>query len=104
VVGKDAATQFAATLKQVWQRTPPGRRDSGSASASAIPRFRWSLQMLATPKGLSDEKEKRMMIALREGRTLRSFGVKPLRHHCFPVFFLGDFVSSAICMQARRSR
>jgi hypothetical protein len=33
------------------------------------------LQMLATPKGLSDEKAARMMVALREGRTLRLFGV-----------------------------
>jgi hypothetical protein len=31
--------------------------------------------MLATPKGLSDEKAARMMAALREGRTLRLFGV-----------------------------
>ena len=29
----------------------------------------------------------------------------PQRHHCFPVCFLGlGFTSSAICMQARRSR
>jgi hypothetical protein len=82
---------------------PPPRRDSGSASASAMTRFRWSLQMLATPKGLSDEKAARMIVALREGRTLRLFVVKPLRHHCFPVFILSDFVSSAICMQAKRS-
>jgi hypothetical protein len=31
--------------------------------------------MLGTPKGLSDEKAARMMAALREGRTLWSFGV-----------------------------
>jgi hypothetical protein len=31
--------------------------------------------MLGTPKGLSDEKAARMMAALREGRTLRLFGV-----------------------------
>jgi hypothetical protein len=31
--------------------------------------------MLATPKGLTDEKAARMMIALREGRTLRLLGV-----------------------------
>jgi hypothetical protein len=35
--------------------------------------------MLATPKGLSDEKAARMMIALREGQTLRKFGVKAPR-------------------------
>ena len=35
--------------------------------------------MLATPKGFSDEKAARMMVALREGRTLRKFGVKPPR-------------------------
>lgn len=35
--------------------------------------------MLATPKGLSDEKATRMMVALREGQTLRKFGVKPPR-------------------------
>jgi hypothetical protein len=35
--------------------------------------------MLPTPKGLSDEKAVRMMLALREGRTLRSFGVKAPR-------------------------
>jgi hypothetical protein len=29
-----------------------------------------------TPKGLSDEKAARMMTALRQGRTLRTFGVK----------------------------
>jgi hypothetical protein len=32
-----------------------------------------------TPKGLSDEKAARMMAALREGRTLRTFGVTPPR-------------------------
>jgi hypothetical protein len=32
-----------------------------------------------TPKGLSDEKAARMMAALREGRTLRTFGVKPAK-------------------------
>jgi hypothetical protein len=32
--------------------------------------------MPATPKGLSDEKPARMMVALHEGWTLRSFGVK----------------------------
>jgi hypothetical protein len=32
--------------------------------------------MPATPKGLSDDKAARMMVALREGRTLRRFGVK----------------------------
>jgi hypothetical protein len=32
--------------------------------------------MLGTPKGLSDEKAARMITALREGRTLRTFGVK----------------------------
>jgi hypothetical protein len=31
--------------------------------------------MATTPKGLSDEKAARMMVALREGRTLRTFGV-----------------------------
>jgi hypothetical protein len=35
--------------------------------------------MLGTPKGLSDEKAARMMVALREGRTLRTFGVKSPR-------------------------
>jgi hypothetical protein len=35
--------------------------------------------MAATPKGLSDEKAARMMVALREGRTLRTFGVKAPR-------------------------
>lgn len=35
--------------------------------------------MLATPKGLSDEKAARMMVALREGRTLKKFGVKAPR-------------------------
>jgi hypothetical protein len=55
--------------------SPPERRDSGSASASAITRLRWSLQMLATPKGLSDEKATRMMAALRDGQTLRLFCV-----------------------------
>jgi hypothetical protein len=35
--------------------------------------------MLATPKGLSDEKAARMLVALRDGRTLRKFGVKPAR-------------------------
>jgi hypothetical protein len=35
--------------------------------------------MVATPKGLSDEKAARMMTALREGRTLRLFGVKAAR-------------------------
>jgi hypothetical protein len=35
--------------------------------------------MAATPKGLSDEKAARMMVALREGRTLRKFGVKSAR-------------------------
>src|SRR5947209_2539835 len=35
--------------------------------------------MPATPKGLSDEKAARMMTALREGRTLRLFGVKAPR-------------------------
>jgi hypothetical protein len=34
------------------------------------------LQMPATLKGLSDEKAARMMVALREGRKLRLFGVK----------------------------
>jgi hypothetical protein len=38
-------------------------------------RFKWSLQMLATPKGLSDEKATRMMAALRDGQTLRLFCV-----------------------------
>jgi hypothetical protein len=33
----------------------------------------------ATPPGLSDEKAARMMAALREGHTLRKFGVKPAR-------------------------
>jgi hypothetical protein len=37
------------------------------------------LQMPATPKGLSDEKAARMMVALREGRTLKKFGVKAPR-------------------------
>jgi hypothetical protein len=32
-----------------------------------------------TPPGLSDEKAARMMAALREGGTLRSFGVRPPR-------------------------
>jgi hypothetical protein len=36
-------------------------------------------EMPATPKGLSDEKAARIMAALREGRTLREFGVKPAR-------------------------
>jgi hypothetical protein len=35
--------------------------------------------MAATPTGLSDEKATRMIAALREGRTLRKFGVKPAR-------------------------
>jgi hypothetical protein len=35
--------------------------------------------MLATPKGLSDEKAARMMGALRDGQTLRLFGVKATR-------------------------
>ena len=35
--------------------------------------------MAITPKGLSDEKAARMMAALREGRTLRTFGVTPPR-------------------------
>jgi hypothetical protein len=35
--------------------------------------------MLRTPKGLSDEKAVRMMAALREGRTLRTFGVRAPR-------------------------
>jgi hypothetical protein len=35
--------------------------------------------MLGTPKGLSDEKAARMMAALREGRTLRTFGVRAPR-------------------------
>jgi hypothetical protein len=39
----------------------------------------WSGKMLGTPKGLSDEKAARMMAALREGRTLRTFGVRPPR-------------------------
>jgi hypothetical protein len=34
---------------------------------------------VVTPPGLSDEKAVRMMTALREGRTLRSFGVKAPR-------------------------
>jgi hypothetical protein len=39
----------------------------------------WSGKMLGTPKGLSDEKAARMMVALHEGRTLRLFGVKAPR-------------------------
>jgi hypothetical protein len=35
--------------------------------------------MLGTPKGLSDEKAARMMAALREGRTLRTFGIRAPR-------------------------
>lgn len=35
--------------------------------------------MTDTPKGLSDEKAMRMMTALRQGQTLRRFGVKPAR-------------------------
>jgi hypothetical protein len=35
--------------------------------------------MAVTPKGLSDEKAARMMVALREGRTLRVFGVRAPR-------------------------
>jgi hypothetical protein len=35
--------------------------------------------MLGTPKGLSDEKAARMVVALREGRTLRTFGVRTPR-------------------------
>jgi hypothetical protein len=35
--------------------------------------------MATTPKGLSDEKAARMMVALHEGRTLRLFGVKAPR-------------------------
>jgi hypothetical protein len=35
--------------------------------------------MPATPKGLSDEKAARMMLALREGRTLSTFGVRAPR-------------------------
>jgi hypothetical protein len=35
--------------------------------------------MAATAKGLSQEKAVQMMAALREGRTLRKFGVKPAR-------------------------
>jgi hypothetical protein len=35
--------------------------------------------MPSTPKGLSDEKAARMMAALRDGQTLRKFGVKPPR-------------------------
>src|SRR3984893_19137495 len=35
--------------------------------------------MAITPKGLSDEKAARMMAALREGRTLRTFGVRTQR-------------------------
>jgi hypothetical protein len=35
--------------------------------------------MLATPPGLSDEKAARMMVALREGQTLRLFGVNAPR-------------------------
>jgi hypothetical protein len=35
--------------------------------------------MPSTPEGLSDEKAARMMVALREGRTLRKFGVKAPR-------------------------
>jgi hypothetical protein len=35
--------------------------------------------MLTTPKGLSDEKAARMMAALREGQTLRTFKVRPPR-------------------------
>ena len=35
--------------------------------------------MLGTPKGLSDEKAARMLVALREGQTLRKFGVKAPR-------------------------
>jgi hypothetical protein len=38
-----------------------------------------ALMGAATPPGLSDEKAVRMMTALREGRTLRSFGVKAPR-------------------------
>jgi hypothetical protein len=66
-------------LESRWQRPSLPGRDSGFGSAGAITRFRWRLQMLATPKGLSDEKAARMMVALREGRTLRKFGVKPPR-------------------------
>jgi hypothetical protein len=33
----------------------------------------------STPPGLSDENAARMMIALREGRTLRTFGVRAPR-------------------------
>jgi hypothetical protein len=35
--------------------------------------------MATTPKGLSDEKAARMMVALRNGRTLGTFGVKAPR-------------------------
>jgi hypothetical protein len=35
--------------------------------------------MAVSPKGLSDEKAARMMVALRQGRTLRLFGVKAQR-------------------------
>jgi hypothetical protein len=51
----------------------------GSSICQAQSRAQMELQMPATSKGLSDEKATRIMIGLRNGRTLRKFWITPAR-------------------------